>query len=52
VAVDDEAPKIELLSSAFTAMVSPEMMASIGHTLEGCLQQHMEDGEEQQITEV
>jgi hypothetical protein len=46
VAVDDEAPEIELLPSAFTAMVSPEMMASIGFTLEG-LQEHAEDDEEQ-----
>jgi hypothetical protein len=51
VAVDDKAPKIELLSSAFTAMVSLEMMASIGFTLEG-LHEHAEDGEEEQITEV
>jgi hypothetical protein len=51
VAVDDEAPKIELLPSAFTAMVSPEMMASIGFTSEG-LHKHAADGEEQQITEV
>jgi hypothetical protein len=51
VAVEDEAPKIELLPSAFTAMLSPEMMASIGFTLEG-LQEHAEEGEEQQITEV
>jgi hypothetical protein len=48
---DEEAPKIELLPSAFTAMVSPEMMASIGFTLEG-LQEHAEDDEEQQITGV
>jgi hypothetical protein len=32
-------------------MVSPEMMASIGFTLEG-LHEHAEDGERQQITEV
>jgi hypothetical protein len=52
VAVDDnEAPKIELLPSTFTAMVSPEMMASVGFTLEG-LQEHAEEGEEQKITEV
>jgi hypothetical protein len=50
-AVEGEAPKIELLPSAFTAMVSPEMMASVGFTLEGLLEQADED-EEQQITEV
>jgi hypothetical protein len=51
-AVEDEAPKIELLPSAFTAMVSPEMMASVGFsTLEGLLE-HAEEDEEQQITEV
>jgi hypothetical protein len=51
VAVDDKAPKIEHLPSAFTDMVSPEMMASIGFTLEGW-HEHAEDGEDQQITEV
>jgi hypothetical protein len=51
VAVEDKAPKIELLPSAFTAMVSLEMMAYIGFTLEG-LQEHAEEGEEQQVTEV
>jgi hypothetical protein len=51
VAVDDEAPKIKLLPSAFTDMVSPEMVASIGFTLEG-YHEHAEDDEEQQITEV
>jgi hypothetical protein len=50
-AVEDEAPKIELLPSAFTAMVSPEMMASVGFILEGLLE-HAEEDEEQQITEV
>jgi hypothetical protein len=35
VAVNNKAPKIELLPSAFTAMVSPEMMASVSFTLEG-----------------
>jgi hypothetical protein len=48
---EDKAPKIELLPSTFTAMVSPEMMAFVSFTLEG-LQEHAEEGEEQQITEV
>jgi hypothetical protein len=50
-AVEDKAPKIELSPPAFTSMVSPEMMASVGFPLEGLLE-HAEEDEEQQITEV
>jgi hypothetical protein len=51
VAVEDEAPKIELLPTSFTAMVSTKMMASVGFILAG-LQEHAVEGEEQQIAEV
>jgi hypothetical protein len=50
-AIEDEAPKIELLPPAFTSMVSPEMMASVGFTLEGYLE-YAEEDEEQEITEI
>ena len=50
-AIEDEAPKIELLPPAFTSMVSPEMMASVGFTLEGLLE-YAEEDEEQEITKI
>jgi hypothetical protein len=53
VAVEDKAPKIQLLPSAFTAMVSPEMLASAGFNFAATEQEEdAEEDEDLQFTEV